>query len=162
MSVEGPRGAREQGPAVRMPFPPALFAGSLALGLVLQRRMPLRLPRRGSTVGVGTALVIAGGGLGLSGLVTALGRRTTVIPWHPASGLVSTGPFRISRNPMYAGMALAQAGAALLTGSGWGLLFVPVSVSLTDRLVIAAEEQHLASRFGEDYERYRRRVRRWL
>ena len=63
---------------------------------------------------------------------------------------------------MYTGHVVVVLGAALRTGSCWPLLIVPLCMQATTRLVILPEEEYLTRRFGEDYERYRARVRRWI
>jgi hypothetical protein len=153
------------GAAVRFPFPPLLFGAPLAAGLRARRVLPLPLPAplRGRVgTAAGAALVAAGVALSASGAVTALRQGTTVVPHHEVSRLVTSGPFRFSRNPMYTGMVVTCAGAALRSGSWWPLLTLPLSVAATVRWVVEPEEAYLARRFGPDYERYRSRVRRWL
>jgi protein-S-isoprenylcysteine O-methyltransferase Ste14 len=152
------------GAAVRFPVPPLLFAGPLAAGLVAHRLLPLPLPLGGhpATVAVGRALVAGGAAFSFSGAVTALRRHTTVVPHHAVSRLVTSGPFRISRNPMYTGMVAACVGAALWSGSSWPLLVLPLSVRTTVRWVVEPEEAYLQRRFGAEYDGYRFRVRRWL
>jgi protein-S-isoprenylcysteine O-methyltransferase Ste14 len=92
------------------------------------------------------------------------GAGTTVDPLRPgrATGLVTSGPNAVTRNPMYVGMAGVLAAHALLRG-GWRPL-VPVAafVAVIDRVQIRPEEQALRELFGEAYEDYCRRVRRWL
>ena len=153
------------GAAVRFPFPPLLFAGPLAGALAARRVLPLSLPAllRGSrATAVGIALTTGGVALSFSGAATALRHRTTIVPHHEVAQLVTSGPFRISRNPMYTGMAVASAGAALWAGSWWPALVLPLSVAATVRWVVEPEEAYLVQRFGADYDGYRSRVRRWL
>lgn len=152
------RGAR-----VRFPFPPALFLGPLAVALLVDRRLlALPMPSSLATTAAGVALAAGGVAFSLSGAATVVRHRTTLAPHHPVSCLVTTGPFRVSRNPMYTGHAVLLAGAALWAGSWWPLLVAPLCMLATYRLVIAAEEAYLTDRFGPEYERYAARVRRWL
>ncbi len=88
--------------------------------------------------------------------------RTTIVPHRPVATLITTGAYRISRNPMYAGLAVAYLGAALLVGSWWPVATLPVALVLTRLLVIGPEERYLERRFGPSYVDYRSRVRRWL
>jgi hypothetical protein len=88
--------------------------------------------------------------------------RTTLASHRPVSNLVTSGPFRISRNPMYTGHALALIGAALWAGSWWPLLVTPLCMLVTYRWVIDPEETYLTTRFGADYQRYQSQVPRWL
>jgi protein-S-isoprenylcysteine O-methyltransferase Ste14 len=87
---------------------------------------------------------------------------TAVEPWHPSTVLVTGGPYRLSRNPIYLAMAVAFAGLACAVDSLWLLALLPVLVLALDRGVIAREEPYLQRRFGAAYRDYRVRVRRWL
>jgi protein-S-isoprenylcysteine O-methyltransferase Ste14 len=90
------------------------------------------------------------------------GAGTTVMHTGQVSAFVTSGPFRFTRNPMYLGLALLQAGVAFVLGNVWVLLFVPLSIVVIDRVVIAGEERYLEAKYGADYAAYRTRVRRWL
>jgi protein-S-isoprenylcysteine O-methyltransferase Ste14 len=152
-----------QGAAVRFGFPPVLFAGPLAAVLAAHYwLLPLPLPTGGPTTVIGAAITVGGIVFSLSGAATALRHRTTLAPHHRVSELVTSGPFRISRNPMYTGHAVALVGTALWVGSWWPLIVTPLCMAATYRLVISAEEEYLARRFGQAYQHYRARVRRWL
>ncbi len=93
---------------------------------------------------------------------SSAGHGTPFNPARAAQALVTDGPYRVTRNPMYLGMACAYAGAALVTGALWSLALLPLVLLVIDRAIIPREEKHLAASFGAEYERYRRRVRRWL
>ncbi len=95
-------------------------------------------------------------------MATVVRHRTALLPHHVVSTLVTTSVFRLSRNPMYTGFAVAYLGGALLLGSWWPLIALPAVLVAVRRLVIDREERYLASRFGEQYRSYRARVRRWL
>lgn len=110
---------------------------------------------------VGLALIASGGWLFGAALwwMQAHGK-------HPSHSdepeeLITEGPFRWSRNPIYVGHSLVHAGGAFLIGSLWPLLtLVPVVLYLNR--VIQREEARLRALFGEAYDRYCQRVRRWL
>jgi protein-S-isoprenylcysteine O-methyltransferase Ste14 len=161
-SPEPSAATRESGAAVRVPAPPLLFAAPLAATLALQKWLPLPLPGRPMTNTVGAVLTIAGLALSGSGAATFRRNRTTVVPHHPVSTLVTKGPYRISRNPMYTGLAAAYVGAALWVGTWWPLIIAPLPMLATHRWVIVPEEEYLKRRFGAEYERYQSEVRRWL
>ena len=103
-------------------------------------------------------------GLGINVIADGLFRRvhTTVKPFEESAMLVTDGPFRISRNPMYLGFALTLAGVAMVLGSLTPFIVLPVFVILIDRLFIVREEQMLAQRFGAAYLAYTQRTRRWI
>jgi protein-S-isoprenylcysteine O-methyltransferase Ste14 len=100
--------------------------------------------------------------LGIWGLLTFRRMGTTPEPNGTATALLTTGPFRFTRNPLYLGLSGLLAGFGLLLDSAWVLLGVPLLVLLLDRLVIVREEARLGAQFGEAYGAYRRHVRRWL
>jgi len=144
-------------PRVFMP-PPLIFSGLLTLGILMDRR-PVTL---GVVQMFGGALALAAFGL----IATALGmfrrKSTRPEPWQPASALVDEGIYRLTRNPMYLGMALLSLGIALVFASLGGVLATVLAAFIIDRAVIPREEAYLLRRFGEDYRNYRSRVRRWL
>lgn len=87
---------------------------------------------------------------------------TTTLPNRAASTLVTTGVFGKSRNPIYLGLVLILAGVALWLGSILGLILVPVLVVVLTRRFIEVEETHLRGIFGEAFDAYSERTRRWL
>jgi protein-S-isoprenylcysteine O-methyltransferase Ste14 len=146
-----------------VPIPPPLYyAAAVAAGLMLQRAVPLDIPSRSTTAPVGVAALVAGLALNVGGVVAVARHHTTIVPHHSVATLVTTGAYRISRNPMYAGLALAAAGGTLLAGTWWPLLLMPAALLAVRRLAIDPEERYLTNRFGPTYTGYQTRVRRWL
>lgn len=142
-------------------IPPPLYYGlAFAAGMVLRRAVPFAI---GVDLVIPGAIVLAAGialaGAGVAGVVR---HRTTIVPHREVSALVTTGAYRWSRNPMYAGLALQYLGGALLAGSWWPLILWPVVVVVIRLAVIGPEERYLASQFGPAYASYCSRVRRWL
>jgi protein-S-isoprenylcysteine O-methyltransferase Ste14 len=143
-------------------LPPAYFYLAIALMLLLRWLLPL-----GSVIaapwnllglvplGLGTALALAG-----SRAFRRAG--TTIKPFQASAALVTSGVFRLSRNPMYLGMALGLAGVALLLGALSPFFVVPFYVGLIQRRFIIVEERMLAQAFGSDYAAYQQGTRRWL
>ena len=85
-----------------------------------------------------------------------------MLPFERSTALVTTGLYRITRNPMYLGMLLILAGVALLSGSASTLLPIPVFAWAIQRNFIIGEERFLEQIFGAQYLDYKRQVRRWL
>jgi protein-S-isoprenylcysteine O-methyltransferase Ste14 len=148
---------------VRVP-PPLLYAGALILGVVLGWILHIE-----GWQSYGTLALYAGGTLVLLGLILMLRaggmfRRagTSVRPWQASSTLVTEGPYRKTRNPMYVGMTLIYIGLAIALHSIIALLLMIVVGIVMQTHVVAREERYLESRFGDDYRAYRKRVRRWL
>ena len=90
--------------------------------------------------------------------------RTTVNPINlqEASAIVTSGIYSMTRNPMYVGFTLALVGWSIFLGNGWTLIGPIVFAIFSTIYQIIPEERLLASKFGEPYEAYCRRVRRWL
>ena len=80
----------------------------------------------------------------------------------PTNALVSSGPFRFSRNPMYVGLTLLYLSISLILNTAWPLAFLPGALLLMHFGVIKREEAYLEVLFGQDYRLYRTRVRCWL
>jgi protein-S-isoprenylcysteine O-methyltransferase Ste14 len=142
--------------------PPLIYLGGLLVGFALEALLPGgSLPDAVRWIGGGLALVA---GLALQTFfITAFSRvGTAVEPWKPTTAIVTTGPYRVTRNPAYLGMALIYTGIALLADAPWVLLALPLVLVLIDRGVIACEERYLERKFGEEYLGYRRSVRRWV
>ena len=113
---------------------------------------------------VGLVIVVASMLLDVWSLRLFFGAKTTFNPMKPDSTryLVITGPYRISRNPMYLGLLVMLTGWALYLGSVSPLSALPLFVWILTRQQIEPEESILADKFGQQYEDYKRRVRRWI
>ncbi len=151
-------------PRVHLPPPLILIVAFLA-GVALDALVSL--PLFPSDIGVAWSvlpwlLTALGSALMLWGLLTFVRARTGVIPFRPATQLVTHGPYRFSRNPMYAGLSIAYVGFSIWVDSFWPLLMLPLALWVLWKVFIEREEAYLASTFGEAYEAYRSRVRRWL
>lgn len=152
--------------APRVPVPPPLlFAAALLLGVVVHRIVPVAAappPAVPLLRLAGLALAVSSGVLAAAAFVTLGRHRTTFRTDRPVSALVTSGPFRVTRNPMYLSLAILIAGVGALVNSLWPLaLLVPVIV-VVQRLAIVPEERYMAELFGSAYEQYCRKVRRWL
>jgi protein-S-isoprenylcysteine O-methyltransferase Ste14 len=154
--------ATAHGAAVIFIPPPLYYGAGLGLGIRLDSLVAFPIGGRPATVFAGAVLVVAGLALTFAGVAGVIKHRTTIVPHHPVSSLLSTGAYRLSRNPMYTGLGIAYLGAALLFGSWWPVVLWPLVMLAVDRLVIRQEERYLSRRFGEAYGDYRERVRRWL
>ena len=146
-------------------MPPLLFAGALALGCLLSATIPI-----GPGLGAANALALfAGFGFAVIGFgIVALSLRafaradTPVQPDRPSSALVTDGPYRLTRNPIYIGFVLAYFGLAIMLTSMWVLLLLVPVIAILQRGVIEREEAYLQERFGDAYRAYQARVPRWL
>jgi protein-S-isoprenylcysteine O-methyltransferase Ste14 len=152
-----PRGAR----VIFIP-PPVYYAVGLAGGMAINGLVALPIGGRPATAVAGAVLAALGFALSFSGVAAVIRHRTTIVPHHPVATLLTGGVYRLSRNPMYTGLAIAYLGLALVFGSWWPLALWPLVVVLVRQLVIRPEEHYLSHRFGQAYSDYRSRVRRWL
>jgi protein-S-isoprenylcysteine O-methyltransferase Ste14 len=154
-------GAAPKPPGVGVP-PPAIYLAGFGLGAALEALLPTPGPPPAVAAVVGVLGAAVWAALD-PGAMREFGRaRTPVSPSRPARVLVVTGPYRWSRNPMYVGMAVLHAALAIALGVLWALLTLVGVLVVVDRAIVAREERHLAATFGDAYDRYRGRVRRWL
>ena len=109
-------------------------------------------------------LALLGLATDVSALIAFHRHKTTINPLSPqrASSVVTSGIYRLTRNPMYLGMALLLLALALAFASRGALLMLPLVLVVIDRFVIAREERYLERLFGESYRRYLGQVRRWI
>jgi protein-S-isoprenylcysteine O-methyltransferase Ste14 len=95
-------------------------------------------------------------------LVAMARHGTGLLPGEPSTTILDRGPFAVSRNPLYVGLLAASAGVAMLAGSLWAVLALPLEWALLRWGAVLPEERYLAAKFGETYDDYRSRVRRWV
>ncbi|MBI3606278.1 MAG: isoprenylcysteine carboxylmethyltransferase family protein [Nitrospirae bacterium] len=142
--------------------PPLIYFTLFLTGFIPQTAFPVQffsLPVRWivclTLVGVGAILVTRA-------FQTMRHAKTSPNPYQPAAVLVTEGPFRFTRNPVYLGMNLFYLGAGVLLNPFWSILFFPVLLLIMEFGVIHREERHLEQRFGEAYLEYKASVRRWI
>ena len=153
--------ADKHGPGVRI-HPPVIFAASILAGIAVNRLWPLTPPLglHGKTVASALlVLVLLIAGFCLWEFYKA---KTDVRPDRPDSALITTGPYCLSRNPLYIMLAIVQLAVAAWLDNAWIALMTVVSVIMIARYAIAREERYLESLFGQAYRDYKLRVRRWI
>ena len=143
--------------------PPLIYAIPLLAGLLLQLAAPRKLlpfssiARMLGTICIGTAMSTA-----TAGFRTMRQAGTNIDPRQPAVTVVTGGPFRFTRNPLYLSLALLYSGIALFFNSAWPMFFLPFVLTVMNRGVIDREEHYLEGKFGPEYLNYKAQVRRWL
>lgn len=142
--------------------PQLIYAIPLAVGLLVERWFPTRATPDRLAVPLGIGCVALGVAVAFAAVHRFRSASTTLQPWEPTTALVTGGPFRFSRNPIYLGYTLLYLGVGFWVNSLWPLLLLPGVLWLMHRLVIHREEAYLEHQFGEGYLAYRRSVRRWL
>ena len=153
----------EDRPQVRIP-PPLLFLCCLALFGTLEYflRIDVMFSRTWPTYALAALVLVLSGYLALHALLVLKKHGTHIDTSRPTSRIVTSGPFRFSRNPMYLSLVLLGLGLAVLLTSVWLLLSSAVVLIFLDRLAVRPEEAYLAGKFGQAYAIYSAKVRRWI
>jgi len=150
----------------RIPWPPILYLGGVAAGLLLEWIWPtsgiFAAELRRLVIPVGWLLMAAGGLFDLAAMLTLSRHKANILPHRAATRLVTSGPFAVSRNPIYLGNTLLMAGAGLAFGNFWLLVCGLAAALAVRQLAILREELHLAARFGDEWRAYAAGTRRWL
>lgn len=164
-----PEDAPNSSPAIEdrpseMPWPPiilvAVVVGAIGLGYLA----PLPWPGLDDTPAhmIGLGIGVAGVVLVVWALATLRSHGTTILPDAGATHLVTSGPYRRFRNPIYLADAMMLLGVAELTKNFWLVVAAAVFAALVTWLAILPEERHLQRRFGQAYLDYKAKSRRWI
>ena len=143
-------------------LPPLLYGAAFVIGLLLHLVFPLHLLPMTLARGIGVVCVLVSLPLAIATFRALARAHTPVDPLQPTTALVTEGPFRYSRNPIYLALTLLYVGVALLINALWILLLVVPAVLVLRNGVIAREEAYLTRKFGDAYRQYTAQVRRWL
>jgi len=95
---------------------------------------------------------VIGAAIAVWGLVTFRRARTTTVPGQVSAQLVTWGPYRFTRNPMYVGLIVAYLGEAGILRQIWPILLLPLTIAYVNRIVIPLEESNLLEAFGAAYQ----------
>jgi protein-S-isoprenylcysteine O-methyltransferase Ste14 len=154
---------KSKGPGVFIP-PPLIYVLIFIASVFIQKEIPITASIFQSwaikVVGI-IFLIIASFFLARS-LRQFFQSKNTVILIKPASSLQKTGIYGISRNPMYVGLAIVYLGITCFIGNWWNIILFPVLFLIVQEYIIKREEKYLELEFGQQYEEYRIKVRRWL
>jgi len=142
--------------------PPLIYLASIIAGLLLHWALPIDLAP--GTLGrlLGGLALLAAVVLFVTSVRTFRTAGTPLPGHRPTTKVVSSGPYRFSRNPIYLAFSLLQLGVALWFNSLWVVLTLAGSIAVMSLLVIPREERYLEARFPDEYLPYRASVRRWL
>ncbi len=151
----------DSGPRFRV-WPPVSVGVPLAVGLLVSSAFGDPLHTNGVTTTLGWLLLGSFAAWNGWALLSMARHRTGLLPGAATVTVIDTGPFGLSRNPLYVGLLALSAGLALLAGSLWALLLLPLEWALLRWGAVLPEERYLTSKFGTSYVDYTRRVRRWL
>ena len=143
-------------------WPPVAVGGPLALGLLISSLAGDPLATSSITAALGWLFIAAFAVWNGWALLTIAKQRTALLPGGASTTVIDSGPFARSRNPLYVGLLVGSAGAALLAGSLWALIALPLEWALLRWGAVLPEEHYLGAKFGAEYTDYADRVRRWL
>lgn len=143
--------------------PPLIYLGGILIGLALDR-WGWHYPIFGSTGWRWSGLVpvVAGIVLLVAGRRALLKAETNVNPFKPTMAVVTAGPYRFTRNPLYVGVTLIYCGLTLLINTWWCFVFLVPVLLFIHFGVVTREERYLERKFGDSYRQYRARVRPYL
>jgi protein-S-isoprenylcysteine O-methyltransferase Ste14 len=139
-----------------------IYIALALLAVLLQKYMPLPFLSPPNARIAGLIIMVFNILIGLPAVRSMFLAKTSPNPHRPATTLVSSGPYRFSRNPMYIGLTLLYAGLTIFFQIPWGVLLIPAVIWLTTRWVIIPEEKYLEQKFGTEYLNYKSSVRRWI
>ena len=141
----------------------AIFGAIVLVSIALEMVYPLAIGIRGlPRICLGAQGVIFGAAW-IAASKRALARAgQPSAPGVPTSRLVKTGVFNSSRNPLYLGLLLVQAGLGIAIGWAWLVVMVLPATTIVYFILIRPEERYLEATFGEEYRHYKQSTRRWL
>jgi len=142
---------------------PWVFVLMYLVGICLELAFPLGFGLPGVRVDLGGAgFFVLGAAIAGWGLAIFHRNRTTTVPGRTSARLVTWGPYRYTRNPMYVGLVLAYIGEAGLMRQLWPVVLLPLVVVYLNSTVIPLEEERLSGAFPREYLAYKAAVRRWI
>lgn len=147
---------------VPIEIPPLWLAAFVGLGWALAEVAPIFEFSGAVARGLGWAMIVVALALAAWAALAFRRRDTSVIPGETARALVTDGPYRFSRNPIYVADVLILIGAGLLLGSIWPIVLTPAFIWVVDRRFIRGEEAMLRREFSPEFDAWSQRVRRWL
>lgn len=143
-------------------WPPLVLTGCAVAGVLLHFIFPLRIMNYGWALAAAVILTAFSGSLALWAGHTMKAAGTNVRPDRPALAIVSNGPYRRTRNPMYLSLVVLQLALGLFLNDWIPAAFAVVLLVILHFGVVRREEIYLEAKFGKQYFDYRRTVRRWI
>jgi protein-S-isoprenylcysteine O-methyltransferase Ste14 len=123
---------------------------------------PLHSPWHYIVFWKGIVLIVIGGSIAVWGKRTMERAGTNINPSKPTTAIVTGGPFRYSRNPLYLAVTLIFLGISLIIDTWWGIIVIVPVLLILHFGVVLREERYLERKFGGSYLQYKRTVRRYL
>jgi protein-S-isoprenylcysteine O-methyltransferase Ste14 len=155
---------KKDNPGVFIP-PPLFYAIIFLLSFVLQGYFTIKgayfFHSRIANI-CGIIFILAGLVFDISALRIFIKSKNTIVTIKPAASLQTSGIYSVSRNPMYTGLLLVYLGLAFTFGNWWTLILLPLLLLLINYFIILPEERYLGRSFGDSYNEYKKKVRRWI
>ncbi len=143
-------------------LPPIWFAASWLLILIVGRLTPDWATPIGGHVSLGWGFTLTGLSLILWAAFWFWRKRTTIEPHHKATTLLVEGPYRISRNPIYLGLAVILAGSIIGRGIWFGIPVLIGFIAIIQKRFVVPEEAGLREVFGAEADAYLAKTRAWI
>lgn len=148
-----------------IPWPPLIYMAAIGAAVVLALLVPLPWiagPLGDILFAVGWLVILAVVALWVTSVRTMTRAKTTLNPTGEPSHLVTTGPFAVTRNPIYLANTLLMISVGLVSGIFWFIVLAFVAAFATQKVSIELEEKMLSTKFGKKYKDYAKKVRRWI
>ncbi len=142
--------------------PPVIYLAFLLIGLGADRLWPMAVLPQGPRYAAGIGVIALSLALAFSAFRQFRRHKTSFKPHEPSTALITEGPYRYSRNPMYLALSLLYAGLSIAADGPWTLALLAPLLVVLHYGVILREERYLERKFADDYRRYKATTRRWL
>jgi protein-S-isoprenylcysteine O-methyltransferase Ste14 len=143
-------------------LPPLLFGSALVAVLALHWLWPMPIFGHAVVRWSGLVLIMFAVAMAVWGARTMHSAGTNMSPLQPTTSIVTTGPFRYSRNPLYVSLTLLYFGLTFAFNTWWGIVVLVPLFIIMHYGVVLREEHYLEQKFGESYREYRSNVRRYF
>ncbi|MFY9268274.1 MAG: isoprenylcysteine carboxylmethyltransferase family protein [Candidatus Manganitrophaceae bacterium] len=142
--------------------PPLIYLSGWMIGWLLERVVPLPTLPEGLRYLLGLPPIAIAAFFIFSAFRAMREAQTAVNPYQPTTAIVTSGPYRFTRNPLYLSLTLLYLGISFLWRISGPILLLPLVLLIIRWGVINREETYLENKFGEEYLRYKAGVRRWF
>ncbi len=160
-SAQGAGKSDGRGADVKFP-PPAIFVLLIIAGWGIHNIFPLPIGVPLSFRPLGIAICLFGMAVAILVNGTFKRKGTAIEPWKPTTSIITTGFYRWSRNPIYAGFCVFNIGIGIAINNLWIILSAIPGAILVYYIAIEKEERYLEEKFGKEYLDYKAKVRRWI
>jgi protein-S-isoprenylcysteine O-methyltransferase Ste14 len=154
---------KSKGPGVYVP-PPLLYVLTFIAAIFIQKIIPISDVLFYPTIikVLGSIFLFIAVFFLASSLRQFFLTKNTVILIKPATSLQTKGIYGITRNPMYVGLSIAYLGITCFIGNWWNVILFPLLLTIVQEYIIKREERYLELEFGQEYDEYKKKVRRWI